>query len=547
MEHVKCECGHSLPYGTVLCESCGRTIGNSKDEVFEKPLDMKYDGSARRSQTYKKSFIDKVWNFFSSVKVGVWIIVLLLIASMIGTIFPQELYIPPDVVSEEFYRDEYGFLGQLYYQLGFNKLYSSRWYFLLISALGTSLVIASLDRFIPLYRALKKQGITRHESFIRRQRLFSETRMEEKLDDQLDLIILNLKRKRYHIREENGHFLAEKNRFSRWGPYVNHVGLIIFLIGGMLRFVPGMYVDETLWIRDGETSIIPGTDGEYYLSSDKFIMETYQKGQEDEVFSNALSRVGDGNIVKNFQTNVTLYKRKNEIVHGAKPELKKIKDEQLRVNYPLKYDSYALYQTSYKLNELNKMIFSLVDKETGESFGRITVDLLEPKKEYVLDNGYKVEIATYFPNFYFNSEGVPDTKNRVPDNPAFVFNMISSANPKGERSFVAIQKTLEPNGENQLKMKFEGAETKNLSALTVRKDKTLWFLGLGGAIFMIGVIQGMYWNHRRVWIKCNDDVLLIAGHTNKNWYGIRNEVNSILKESRVQELTNQPSEKSKNS
>ena len=25
-------------------------------------------------------------------------------------------------------------------------------------------------------------------------------------------------------------FLAEKGRFSRWGPYVNHVGLIIFLI-----------------------------------------------------------------------------------------------------------------------------------------------------------------------------------------------------------------------------------------------------------------------------------------------------------------------------
>lgn len=64
MEHVKCECGHSIPYGTVLCESCGRTIGNKKDEVSEKLLDMRYDGGARRSQTYKKSLIDKIWNFF---------------------------------------------------------------------------------------------------------------------------------------------------------------------------------------------------------------------------------------------------------------------------------------------------------------------------------------------------------------------------------------------------------------------------------------------------------------------------------------------------
>lgn len=547
MEHVKCVCGHSIPYGTLLCESCGRNIGNSKNEVSEKLLDMRYDGSARRSQTYKKSLIDKIWNFFSSVKVGVWIIVLLLIASAIGTIFPQEIYIPQTVVPKDFYKDEYGFLGQLYYELGFHNLYGSWWYFLLIAALGISLVIASLDRFIPLYRVLKKQGITRHESFLRRQRLFSETKVNENLDEQLDLIISNLKRKRYQVHEENGHFLAEKSRFSRWGPYVNHVGLIIFLIGGMLRFVPGMYVDEMLWIRDGETAIIPGTNGKYYLSSDKFIMDTYQKDQEDQVFANTLSRVGDGNVVKNFQTNVTLYERKGEIVHGAEPELKKVKDEQIRVNYPLKHNSYALYQTSYKLNELNKFNFSLVDKETEESFGKISIDLLEPKKKYDLSNGYIVEIVTYFPNFYFNSEGVPDTKSRVPDNPAFVFNLISPEKPEGERSFVAIQQTIEPEKDNQLKMKFEGVETKNLSALTVRKDHTLWFLGLGGAIFMIGVIQGMYWNHRRIWIRRDGDRILIAGHTNKNWYGIRNEVNHILKETSIQELTDQTNEKSKNS
>ena len=546
MEHIKCECGHSIPHGTVLCESCGRTIDKSKDATLENLLDMRYEGSARRSQTYKKSVIDKIWNFFSSVKVGVWIIVLILIASAIGTIFPQEMYIPPNVIPKEFYRDEYGFLGQLYYQLGFNNLYGSWWYFLLIAALGISLVVASLDRFIPLYRALKKQGITRHDSFMHRQRLFSETKVTKNIDEQLDLIKSKLKKKRYHVREENGNLLAEKNRFSRWGPYVNHVGLIIFLIGGMLRFVPGMYVDEILWIRDGETNVIPGTNGKYYLSSDKFIMATYQKDQENKVFEQAISRVGDGNVVKNYQTNVTLYERKGEIIHGAKPELQKVKEKHIKVNQPLKHDSYALYQTSYKLNELNKFIFSLVDKKTEKSFGQITVDLLEPKKEYELGIGYKVEIVTYFPNFYFNNKEEPDTKNRVPDNPAFVFNMISPDKPEGEKSFVAIQKTIEPDGDNQLKMKFEGVETKNLSALTVRKDNTLWFLGLGGTIFMIGVIQGMYWNHRRVWIKHNGEVLLIAGHTNKNWYGIRNEVNSILKETSIQELTDQTNGKSKN-
>ena len=46
---------------------------------------------------------------------------------------------------------------------------------------------------------------------------------------------------------------------------MNHIGLIIVLIGALLRSVPGMYIDKVLWLREGETKEIPGTNGEYYL------------------------------------------------------------------------------------------------------------------------------------------------------------------------------------------------------------------------------------------------------------------------------------------
>ena len=170
---------------------------------------MRYEGSARRSQTYNKTIIDKIWNFFSSVKVGVSLIVITLIASALGTIFPQEMYIPPNLPAAEYYQDQYGWLGKMYYELGFHNLYSSWWYLLLIASIGVSLVICSLDRVIPLYRALKKQKITRHEGFLKRQRLFgitstSETQNEEAFDKIKD----KLKAKRYHIREEEGNILG---------------------------------------------------------------------------------------------------------------------------------------------------------------------------------------------------------------------------------------------------------------------------------------------------------------------------------------------------
>ncbi|KAF0816964.1 Cytochrome c-type biogenesis protein Ccs1/ResB [Bacillus sp. ZZV12-4809] len=523
MKEVKCECGHVNPIGTILCESCGKVLEEAEKD--KKLLDMRYEGSARRSQTYNKTIIDKVWNFFSSVKVGVWLIVITLIASALGTILPQEMYIPPIMPAEEYYEDQYGWIGKLYYDLGFHNLYSSWWYLILIASIGISLVICSLDRVVPLYRALKKQKVSRHESYLKRQRVFGVSNAED-TDQAFAAAKERLKSKKYIIREENGNILAEKGRFSRWGPYVNHVGLIIFLIGGMLRFVPGMYVDKILWIREGETKVIPETNGEYYLKNNSFILEMYDKEKDNEVFEEAIDNAGM--VAKNYQSNVTLYKKQGDAVAGEEADLEKVKDYEIKVNNPLKFENFALYQVDYKLNELNKMSFALTNKKTGEEFGDITIDLNDPKDVYDLEKGYKAEVVSYFPDFEFDDNGEPVTKSRIPNNPAFVFKMFTPDKPDGEISFVAIRQTIEPFGDNEYKMAFKGIDTKNVSALTVRKDLTLWIIALGGVIFMIGVAQGSYWNHRRIWLRRVNGEVWVAGHTNKNWHGLKREIEAAL-------------------
>ncbi|MGZ4159980.1 MAG: cytochrome c biogenesis protein ResB, partial [Neobacillus sp.] len=477
---------------------------------------------------YNKTFIDKIWNFFSSVKVGVWLIIVTLIASAVGTILPQEMYIPPTVAADEYYQQQYGWVGKLYYQLGFENLYSSWWYMLLIAMIGVSLVICSLDRVVPLYKALKAQNVTRHEGFLRRQRLFGKSRSVNEND--LATIKEHLKARRYHVREENGDLLAEKGRFSRWGPYVNHVGLIIFLLGCLLRSIPGMYVDKTMWLREGETAVIPGTNEQYYLKNDKFILQLYDKNK-DKTFESALSKVNQ--VAKNYQSNVVLYKQIGRGLPGEKPDLKKEKDFKIRVNQPLTFDGYSVFQVDYKLDELNAMTFSLTNKKSGQSYGDLKINLYDPKTKYELGNGYSVEILSYFPDFEFSKSGEPTTKSRIPNNPAFVFRMFSPDKPKGETSFVAIKQTIEPFGNNVYKMSFRGIETKNVSGLTIRKDSTLWAIFLGGIIFMIGVIQGAYWNHRRIWIQNKNGEVWVAGHTNKNWYGLKREIETVLSDTKL--------------
>ncbi|WP_088051940.1 cytochrome c biogenesis protein ResB [Virgibacillus dakarensis] len=530
MNKIKCECGHVNPEGTVLCEACGKPIeenqhidGNDKNKL----LNMRYEGSARRSQTHKKSMVDKIWAFFSSVKVGVWLIVIALVASAAGTIFPQEMYIPANAVSRDptiYYEDQFGIFGKIYYQLGFHNLYSSWWYMLLIALIGVSLVICSIDRFVPLYKALKKQKPKRNETFVKRQRLYGESLSVTK--DEMDNFIQALKKRRYKIRQDNGHTLAEKGRFSRWGPYVNHIGLIIILLAALLRMSPFLYLDEYVWVREGQKTVIPGTDGEYYVENKKFILETYD--QDNERFKDAIAKQG-GLIPKNFQTNVIIYKVDQPSLAGTDPKLEKFIEDKIYMNNPLKFDGYTLYQAGYQLNEFEKMTFNVheTDDPDEKSLGSFMVDLTSPKMDYELENGFRVKIDQYYPDYELDN-GKPRSKTKYPRNPAFVFFVYPPESKEPEVSFVGIGKNIDASGTNQYKLGFADIKLRDASGLTVRRDYTLPLFAVGAIIFMIGVIQGMYWQHRRIWIHPKGNGILMAAHTNKNWYGIKQEIEKSI-------------------
>lgn len=543
MNKLKCECGHFNPEGTILCESCGKPIeenqhldGNDKSKL----LNMRYEGSARRSLTYNRTIVDKIWNFFSSVRNGVILIVIALIASGIGTIFPQAMYIPANAPNRDpsvYYEETYGILGKIYYQLGFHELYSSWWYMILIALIGVSLVICSLDRFIPLYRALKIQKPKRHYSFLSRQRLFSET--PDFSPEDKKKVVENLKNMRYKIFEQDGQVLAEKNRFSRWGPYVNHIGLIIILIAALLRMTPFMFIDDYVWVREGERKVIPSTDGQYYIENKKFHLEYYD--EDDERYKEAMERMGQL-VVKNYQTDVVIYKVKGETIPGQEPELEKVTEDAIRLNEPLKFDGYHLYQSGYQENEFSTMTFGIFAANDEEkSFGEFTVDLMSPEETYELENGFKVEISQYFPD-YILQDGEPTTQSKFPKNPAFVFRVYPPDSDEPEVSFIGIGRNIDPTGENKYRLGITDFSTHYASGLTVRKDLTLPIFVVGAAIFMIGVIQGMYWQHRRVWINEKEGTLLLAAHTNKNWFGIKRDIEKALEGTEINMVVDQEEE-----
>lgn len=540
IDNTKCECGHQNYVGTVLCESCGKPLF---DEEGTTPLEMRYDGVARRSQRANPNIIDRVWNFFSSVKVAVYLILITLCGAALGTIYPQEttfLNIDPSV----YYQDKYGNLGQIYYVLGLTDTYGSWWFIGLLVMIGTSLVVCSLDRVLPLYRALSKQKIRKHINFMTRQKVVFQTELGNSdgisHEQRLQSIGELLRKKRYRVYSEDQALLAEKNRFSRWGPYINHIGLIIFLLAVLARQIPGWHMDQYIGFLEGQPVPIPGTP--YYLENERFTVDYYTKDEMNESF-----RDKDSVIAKLYETKAVLYECTANCGELSKqPQLTELTKHNIIVNDPLNYKGLLAYQFDFaETPQLVTVKPQLKDKATGQVHGQLELHMRNPKSSYTA-GAYKLELIGYYPEFGLNDQGLPTTLSNEPKAPAFIFLIKGPNLPQAGTRYIYFPRPVDKEkfGQDQinasigttLEMSIQSMETdleiaNYTSYLNIRVDKAMPYIWLGAAIFMIGVVMGLYWQHRRVWIRIDGDQLTLGAHTNKNWYGLRHEIAAVLNKS----------------
>lgn len=540
IENTKCECGHQNPVGTVLCESCGLPLDEQLKQSSE-PLEMRYDGAARRSQKANPTFIDRIWNFFSSVKVAIWLILITLVASMIGTIFTQEnAFVSFDPTT--FYEEKYGWIGKVYYELGLSHTYESWWFITLLVMIGTSLVVCSLDRVLPLYRALNKQQIRKHEQFLRRQRTVYEGTWSVKESDErtwLNVVVQSLAKKGYKVTRDGAALLAEKNRFSRWGPYINHIGLIVFLLAVLLRTIPGWSMDSYVAVREGETKQIPQTD--YYIKNEKFTLDLY-KDKELPASLKGTSRA------KLYKTDAVLYKCVANCDNPAvEPTLEEVTRQGIIVNKPLSYQGLHIYQFGYdnalKIAAVNPVI---IDKATGQKYGPFHLSMRDPELNYTV-GPYTLELKAKYLDFALDDNGKPRTKSDEPNAPAFIFVVKGpglAANgepylyfPKQNDKLTYSQDAINGELANKIDIRVPSMSGVTfagiLSTLNVRIEYAMPYIWTGAAIWIFGVFLGSYWQHRRIWLRLDGQTVLIGAHTNKNFHGIRADVAFALQQSGI--------------
>ncbi len=90
----------------------------------------------------------KIWKLLSSIKLAIWLLVVIALLSLIGTLIPQN-------ETSDFYIAKFGQYGyQFLSKTSLNNIYASFWFLLLLILLALNLSVCLLNRFFPKSRSL---------------------------------------------------------------------------------------------------------------------------------------------------------------------------------------------------------------------------------------------------------------------------------------------------------------------------------------------------------------------------------------------------------
>jgi len=443
-----------------------------------------------------KDLLDRTWDFFSSVRVATVLLFLIAVASIGGTLIEQEGMYSSSLPPEEFYPQRYGpVLGVLLLRTGMTHAYTSWWYLTLLFMIGASLVICSIERFVPLWRAVQQPNPAPDTGFVRRlkQQFAVPAASAESPYAKLAEV---LRARRYLVIEQDGRLYADKGRWGRWGPYITHIGLILILIGAGMRAVPGAYMEQFIWVKDGEIVKVPGTD--FYVESLGFEAEFYETGQPKSYRTHARVIDADGNVVKTHT---------------------------ISLNEPLSYSRVELYQSSY-YTDPGKAQVAVIDRATGAEVGQITINLSQPEREYTAGE-YRMAVLGYYPDFGLDADGKPTTRSSRVTNPGMVLEVTPPDGEPFTTWFFPLYPSMEFDPSNPVKFSTLSIDPVSTSGLKVKKDLGIPVIYLGLVVITFGAFATFYIAHRRYWAFTEDGVVIVGGWTNRNQGSFERETRQI--------------------
>ena len=454
------------------------------------------------------------WKFFSSVKLTIVLLIILAIASILGTLIPQL----PQRESVEFARTLSPGLFRLFNYMNLFDMYHSLWFRLLIGCLSLNLIICSINRFPATWKRYRvRPGPDRSKPFkdLPADQTFI-TPGNVKDTAERTTAFLRSQYKKIESKDANGnyYFFWEKGRYSYFGVYLVHLSVLIILIGGLLgsffgfdgyvNIVEGEQID-TIEVRKRRTPLALG----FEVRCDKFTVDFYENGTPKE-----------------YRSELSFIMKGKEVEKGS-----------LLVNHPIKFRGISFYQSSYGEIPSKMVSLKIARHASKDDFLRIEA---EQGKSFSLpgnEGQFRVlKVDTNLRGMMGPAALISVRPEHGEDIHFWVFQNPEILQKKFPKEMLQSP-ILNASAFRPYTFFLENLETKSYTGLQVNKDPGAFIVWIGCFLMIGGFFVTFFTSHRRIWMRISSEreasLISIAGTASKNPVGLRRELSHLNKKFKI--------------
>jgi cytochrome c biogenesis protein len=301
------------------------------------------------------SWIDGVWNWFVSMRTGLWLLGLVAVLSVIGTLIPQE-DLGPDA-------------NPIFKFLGFYDMYNAWWFRTVLGLLCMNIALCSLQRFPILWKNTFALPDMPQKETLRHFPLHGKSNSSADLGKVTNTITDELKKNGFRVMQyvgQPGTLYVDKGRWASWGTFVVHLSMLIIVIGALVGNFRGF--STVVSVPVGET---------YELTRQQFPIKQNFAIKVNDFKTQFYSQGG----VADWISDISVVQMNNEILR-----------QEVKVNHPLNFQGVRIYQSSY-----GQAIKTAVYDTAGQRI--LEGAVAEGELLHAGNSGLIVRPARYIPDF----------------------------------------------------------------------------------------------------------------------------------------------------